>query len=77
MSSYHGSPGGAAPVTAEPKDDHPHQGHDEAEDGDKHHPGKWVVWHNVFGRHQDPHQTAEHLHGGRWKDACHAVETPC
>lgn len=56
-------------MTAEPEDDHPHQGHDEAEDGDKHHPGHWVVWKNVLGSHQDPHQAAKHLQGAEWKES--------
>lgn len=41
--SYCSSPAGTVPVTSSPKEDHPQEGHDEAEDGDKHHPGQRVM----------------------------------
>lgn len=43
------------------EDDHPQEGHDEAEDRDKHHPSQRVWIRHVSRRHQDPHQTAKHL----------------
>lgn len=59
--AYGGGPGGAVLVASSHEDDHPEEGHDEAEDGDKHHPSQGVGRAHVGGRHQDPHQTAEHL----------------
>lgn len=45
------------------KDDHPDEGHDEAEDGDKHHPSQRVLWGHIGRCHQNPNQTTEHLQG--------------
>lgn len=54
-------------MTPGSEDDHPEEGQDEAEDRDEHHPAQRVRWVHVGGRHQDPHQTAEHLQrGGKW-----------
>lgn len=41
----------------------PDEGHDEAEERDKHDPALRVVRHHVGAGHQDPHQTAEDLQG--------------
>lgn len=59
--SYGSGPARAVPVAPSHEDDHPDEGHDEAEDGDEHHPSQRVGRGHVGGRHQDPHQTAEHL----------------
>lgn len=59
--SYSGGPARAVLVASGHEDDHPQEGHDEAEDRDKHHPSQRVWWSHVIRRHQDPHQTAKHL----------------
>lgn len=53
----------AAFVVMPPTGEHhqPDESHDEAEDGDEHHPALRVLWHHQRARHQDPHQTAEDL----------------
>ncbi len=48
-------------MTSSSEDDHPEESHDEAEDGDKHHPAQRVLWLHMGRRHQDPHQTTKHL----------------
>ena len=40
---------------------HPDESHDEAEDGDEHHPALRVLWHHQRARNQDPHETTEDL----------------
>lgn len=59
--SHGGGPEGAVVVASTHEDDHPEEGHDEAEDGDKHHPSHGVGWAHVGGGHQGPHQTTKHL----------------
>lgn len=61
LRSYSSSPAGAVLVTSSDEDDHPEESHDEAEDGDKHHPAQRVRWIHVGRRHQDPNQPTKHL----------------
>lgn len=62
------SPARAVLMTPCTEDDHPEEGHDEAEDRDEHHPAQGVWWEHVCWRHQDPHQTTKHLQSERETD---------
>lgn len=53
----------AALIGSTEKDEEPECRHDEAEDGDEHHPAQRVGWDDTSRCHQDPHQTPEHLQG--------------
>lgn len=60
--SNQGGPDAALIGSAE-EDEEPECRHDEAEDGDEHHPAQRVFRRDAGRCHQDPHQTPEHLKG--------------
>ncbi len=63
--SYSSSPARVVLMTSSSEDDHPEEGHDETEDGDKHHPAQRVRWVHMGRSHQDPYQTTKDLQ--RWR----------
>lgn len=59
--SYSSSPARAVLMTPSREDRHTEEGHNEAEDRDKHHPAQRVWWVHMGRSHQDPNQTTKNL----------------
>lgn len=66
--SYCSGPARTVLMTPGGKENHPEEGHDEAEHRDEHHPSQRVWWIHVGWCHQNPHQTTKHLQAWGWRD---------